>query len=208
MPKEWILNAATGRFQLNFKRNVGAVAEEIRRCQPKTLTDWENYYFEHVYPPQHLDELGRKLYVKITEVLQAELNEISEDDCIAYIRHLVINRTFDGFVTEKVTIYEQLEVLLGVPIEPAPDEWDRLYNVDFFIRCGESFIGLQIKPATFNNAQEFYKWRDVQRSTHEKFHKRFGGAVFTVVSIKDGEKKVIANAEVVDEIREEIVRLS
>lgn len=26
MSKEWILNAATGRFQLNFKRNVGAVA--------------------------------------------------------------------------------------------------------------------------------------------------------------------------------------
>ena len=27
MPKEWILNSATNRFQLNFKRNVGAVSE-------------------------------------------------------------------------------------------------------------------------------------------------------------------------------------
>ncbi len=39
MSKEWILNAATGRFQLNFKRNVGAVAEEIRKCEPQTLED-------------------------------------------------------------------------------------------------------------------------------------------------------------------------
>ena len=40
MAKEWILNSATNRFQLNFKRNVGAVAEEIRKCSPKTVNDW------------------------------------------------------------------------------------------------------------------------------------------------------------------------
>ena len=39
MSKEWILNAATGRWQLNFKRNVGAVAEEIRKCEPKFLEE-------------------------------------------------------------------------------------------------------------------------------------------------------------------------
>ena len=48
MSKEWILNAATGRFQLNFKRNVGAVAEEIRKCEPQTLEDWQTYYFASV----------------------------------------------------------------------------------------------------------------------------------------------------------------
>jgi hypothetical protein len=30
MAKEWILNSVMNRFQLNFKRNVGAVAYEIR----------------------------------------------------------------------------------------------------------------------------------------------------------------------------------
>lgn len=48
MAKEWILNSATNRFQLNFQKNVGAVAEEIRKCSPKTLEDWRNYYFNNV----------------------------------------------------------------------------------------------------------------------------------------------------------------
>ena len=30
MAKEWILHNAMNRFQLNFKRNVGVVSEEIR----------------------------------------------------------------------------------------------------------------------------------------------------------------------------------
>jgi MjaI restriction endonuclease len=110
MSKEWILNATTGRYQLNFKRNVGAVAEEIRKCEPKTLEEWQEYYFRHVYPPEHLEELGRKLYVKVTEVIQAEVNAITEQDCIDYIRNFVISRTFEGYLTEKTTVYERLFV--------------------------------------------------------------------------------------------------
>ncbi len=208
MSKEWILNAATNRFQLNFKRNVGAVAEEIRKCEPKTLDDWQNYYFQQLYSEEHLRDLGQKLYVKITEVIQSEVASISEDDCITYIRNLVIDRTFAGYQTEKTTIYEQLQQLLGVTIEAAPDKWDRSFNVDFFIQIGERFIGLQIKPVTFFNANEYYKWRDVQRETHAKFTQQFGGKVFTVVSMKQGDAKRIANPEVVSEIQEEIARLA
>lgn len=40
MAKEWILNGATSRFQLNFKRNVGAVAHAIRTCAPKSVDEW------------------------------------------------------------------------------------------------------------------------------------------------------------------------
>ena len=42
MAKEWILNSATNRFQLNFKRNVGPVSEEIRKCAPKTIGEWQD----------------------------------------------------------------------------------------------------------------------------------------------------------------------
>ena len=35
MPKEWILNSAMNRFQLNYKRNVGATSQSIRECEPK-----------------------------------------------------------------------------------------------------------------------------------------------------------------------------
>ena len=66
MAKEWILNSAMNRFQLNFKRNVGPTSESIRKCEPKTLEEWENYYFANVRSKKHIEELGRKLYIKIS----------------------------------------------------------------------------------------------------------------------------------------------
>lgn len=48
MAKEWILNSAMNRFQLNFKRNVGPASESIRRCAPRTLEEWREYYFKNV----------------------------------------------------------------------------------------------------------------------------------------------------------------
>ena len=108
------------RFQLNFKRNVGAVSEEIRKCSPKSVKEWEDYYFSNVRPKEHIEDLGRKLYVKITEVIAAEVDQISEDDCIQYMFDLVINRTFDGYTTEIKTVYGQLEKVLDQKIHPAP----------------------------------------------------------------------------------------
>lgn len=208
MPKEWILNSATNRFQLNFKRNVGAVSEAIRKCTPKSLEEWRDYYFKNVKPKRHIEELGRKLYVKITEVIAAEVEEVTEEDCIQYMIQLVIDRTYDGYTTEIRTVYGQLQSELGVKIEPAPDDWDRLYNVDFFIKIGEKYIGLQIKPASgVSHIPEIFKERNQQAATHQKFSERYGGKVFYVISVKEGTNKIIANKEVIDEIRAELKRL-
>ncbi|MBI1754781.1 MjaI family restriction endonuclease [Candidatus Azambacteria bacterium] len=208
MAKEWILNSATNRFQLNFKRNVGAVSEEIRKCSPKTIKDWEGYYFKNVKPKEHIVDLGKKLYVKITEVIASEVETITEGDCIAYIFDLVIKRTFDGYMTEKATIYGQLQEMLGVKIEPAPDEWDRGYNVDFFIKLNGKCIGLQIKPASgVSHISQIFKERQLQEKTHKKFTEKYGGKVFYVISIKEGDKKRIHNSEVIDEIKNEMHKL-
>lgn len=208
MAKEWILNSATNRFQLNFSRNVGKVSEEIRKCSPKTLKEWEEYYYKNVRPKEHLIDLGRRLHTKITEVLQAEIESVTEQDCIDFIVNLVINRTYEGYTTEKQTIYGQLQEILGVKIEPAPDEWDRIYNVDFFIKINDKFIGLQIKPAGgVSHITQIYQERNQQAETHKKFTQKYGGKVFYVVSIKENNKKKIYNTEVIDEIKEEIKRL-
>ncbi len=142
MAKEWILNMATNRWGLNKKNSVGPVSQWIRECSPRTIEDWRRFYYERLNEmlkekgiglsaEEYLQDLGRKLYVKITEVIQAEIEEVREEDCIDYIYNLVLNRTFDGYLTEIKTIYGRLEKELGVSIKPAPDEWDRLYNVDF-----------------------------------------------------------------------------
>ena len=207
MAKEWILNQAMNRWGLNKKRSVGPVSELIRKCAPKKLEDWERYYFQNVHPKEYLEELGKKLYVKITEVIQYEVAEVTTQDCMNYIKEVVINRTFDGYQNEIQTVYGRLQSILGIPIKPAPDEWDRLYNVDFFIEVKGKFIGLQIKPVTFEHTFEDYKWKEMQETTHLNFQKKFGGRVFTVYSTKVGDKKVIKNPEVIEDIINEIEKL-
>jgi len=205
MAKEWILNSAMNRFQLNFKRNVGPTSESIRKCAPRTLEEWREYYFKNVRSKEHIENLGKKLYVKITEVIQSEVEEITEQDCIDYMFQIVLDRTFDGYMTEIKTIYGQLEKELRVKIEPAPDEWDRLYNVDFYIKIGDNFIGIQIKPVNQGiQLSQIFKEKELQHKSHDKFTKEYGGKVFYVFSAKSGEKKVIVNKEVIGEILKEI----
>lgn len=219
MAKEWILNMATNRWGLNKKDSVGPVSQWIRECSPRTISEWKQFYYQKLSdflktkgvslsPKEYIESLGRKLYVKITEVIQAEIEEVTEKDCIEYIYNLVINRTYDGYLTEIRTIYGKLEKNLGIKIKPAPDEWDRLYNVDFYIQVGEKYIGLQIKPITYEQTPEIYKWKEWLSETHKKFEERFGGKVFIIFSIKKGDKKEIYNSEVIEEIRKEIEKLT
>ena len=152
--------------------------------------------------------LGNRLYVKITEVLSSEIAEVTQDDCIDYIIKLVINRTYDGYMSEKDTIYGQLQDILKTKIIPAPDEWDRLYNVDFYINKNSKYIGLQIKPAGgVSHIPEIYKEYGLQAKTHQQFKQKYGGSVFYIISIKQGDKKVIYNPDVIEEIKGELQSL-
>lgn len=200
MAKEWILNQANMRWGLTRKKQVGAVAELIRKCAPKELNEWESYYYENGYYKDHLEQLGRRLYVKVSEVCKAEIDSITEQDCIDFIINLVINRTFDGYRSEIQTIYGQLQGLLGVEVKPAPDEWDRGYNVDFFITINGKHIGIQIKPSGYAYIPQIIAEAEFQKKTHENFYAKYGGKVFYVISIADGKVKVIHNKGVVEEI--------
>ncbi|MCS7283390.1 MAG: MjaI family restriction endonuclease [Anaerolineae bacterium] len=223
MAKEWVLNIAFNRWQLNRPKYVGRVVEAIRACAPKSLEEWEHYYFSEVprkHVPakwqmlgntmqEHLEELGRRLYAKISEQLRAEVDAITEEECVAYVRDVVIRRTYEGYLTEKRTIYEQLEQALGVKLQPAPDEWDRRYNVDFFISVGTRLVGLQIKPVTYGQIPELHRWQEWMRNSHRRFEEEKGGKVFIVFSLTEkGGRKRILNVEVIDQIRGELWRLT
>ncbi|MCD6451447.1 MAG: MjaI family restriction endonuclease [Acidobacteria bacterium] len=219
MAKEWILNMAVGRWGLNKKNRVGPVSSWIRECAPKDLSEWQQFYFKKLKmfleskkisldPKEYLASIGKRLYIKVSEVIHSEVEEVTESDCLEYIYNLVINRTYEGYLLEKHTIYGQLSEILQAKIEPAPDKWDRVFNVDFFIKIGKHYIGLQIKPISFEYAVEYQrKWRDIYQNSHNKFTEKFGGRVFVVLSIKEGRRKVIFNKEVIEEIKKEISRL-
>ena len=207
MPKEWIINQANMRWGLNKKNKVGAVSEEIRKCSPRSIKEWEEHYYKNVYPKEHLENLGRTLYIKISEVCQAEIESVTEKDCIDFVVNLVINRTYDGYQSEIQTIYGQLQEVLGVKVEPAPDEWDRGYNVDFFIKVKDKYSGLQIKPSGYAYIPQIINELKFQERTHQKFTEKYGGKVFYIISVKEGKKKIIHNTEIIEEIKKEIERL-
>ena len=215
---ETLLNYAMNRWGLNKTYSVGKTSELIRACAPSEFKEWEEFYFSNAKQKkkngisitrQYIAGLGQTLYIKLSEVVQNELESITEEECVDYAFNLVLNRTYEGYRTEIETIYGQLESIIGKKIEPAPDKWDRTYNVDFFIKIADKFIGIQIKPIESGQSLNQYQWVKMHKNNHEKFEKDFGGKVFFVYSIKGaGKKKRIYNIEVIDEITAEITRLS
>ena len=214
--RETLLNYGINRWGLNKAYSVNGTSALIRKCSPKSFEEWDDYYFKNAKQKkrdgfkitrEYITELGRKLCVKLSEVVQNELESITEEECIDYAYNLVLNRTYEGYLGEIQTIYGQLEKIIEVKIHPAPDIWDRTYNVDFYIQVGDKYIGLQIKPISSGMALDQYQWDEIQESTHKKFTKKFGGEVFYIFSIKKGNQKIIYNLDVIEELKEEIKRL-
>ena len=46
--KEFVLNYAMNRWQLNFKKNVGPTSDSIRICNPSSYEEWCDYYYSNV----------------------------------------------------------------------------------------------------------------------------------------------------------------
>ena len=141
--RETLLNYGMNRWGLNKAASVGTTSELIRTCSPKSFEEWETYYFDNAVQKkrkgikiarEYITNIGKTVYVKLSEVVQNELESVTEEECIDYAYNLVLNRTYEGYIGEIQTIYGQLEKILNLKIHPAPDEWDRLYNVDFFIK--------------------------------------------------------------------------
>lgn len=213
--RETLLNYGMNRWGLNKAHSVGPTSELIRTCAPKTFEQWEEFYFSKAVQKkrdglritkEYIAELGRKLYIKLSEVVQNELESIQEEECIDYAYNLVLNRTYEGYRTEVDTVYGQLQSSLGVKIEPAPDKWDRTYGVDFFIEVNGKYIGLQIKSVS-GLALDYYQWAQMHEKEHAKFTEKFGGRVFFIYSRKSGKKSQIDNPEVIEEIKQEFKRL-
>ncbi len=144
--------------------------------------------------------------MKLYEVIKNELNTVQEEEGVNCAYSIALSGTYKGYRSEVGTIYGQLESVLNIEIEPAPDRWDRDFNVDFYIEVGKKFIGLQIKPISSGRALNQYQWVKMYEVNHENFKKKFGGQVFSVY-IKSGRKKKICNLKVIEEIRKEIERL-
>lgn len=105
--KEFVLNYAMNRWQLNFKRNVGPTSDSIRTCAPRCVEEWQEYYYGNIRSREHINTLADRLYERITSDLPDErrfhpelLACITQSDCVAYMHTIVIDRTFSGYMKE------------------------------------------------------------------------------------------------------------
>ncbi len=93
--------------------------------------------------------------------------------------------------------------ICGYRFSPSSDEWDRLYGVDFFLKIGAKYVGIQIKPHTYNSSSVYGKFKGNLRNQHRKFLKDFGGKVFIIYKDENGhhDNKDIC-PEIISEIEE------
>lgn len=215
--KEKVLNYACQTYQLSRPNKVGAVMALIRECQPKTIEDWETWYFENAKTDgknmfkitrDDLDDLGIRLHTKITEVVIPEWQDafrgLTVEDCKNYIYNLTINRTFDGYLREKSVVNDGLAKAFPTIrfVESSP-ELDHAGDIDYLGYVGKKAFGIQIKPVTAKANFGSYSVSERMQANFQAFEADFGGKVFIVFSL-DGE---IANKEVIEQIKTEIQRL-
>ena len=190
----------------------------IRECQPKTIEEWEQWYFDNAHTDcktptkitkESLEELGERLYVKIKEIVIPEwtvaFNQLTLKDCIDYIYNLTINRTYDGFNREKSVIEDNLaKTFSDVRFEESDPQLDHAGDIDYLGWVGEKAFGIQIKPVTAKANFGNYSVTERMKASFADFTKKYGGKVFVVFSVDDK----IKNVEVVKQIALEINRLS
>jgi hypothetical protein len=219
--KEKVLNFTSNTYHLTRPKKVGAVMEMIRECQPTAFEEWEKFYFEKAFTKtkkpikvtkESLDELGERLYEKITEVVIPEWSEafkkITLQDCIDYIYEVTLVRTYNGFLLEKSVINDNLAKLFpDVEFEESDSDLDHSGDIDYVGKVGEYAFGIQIKPTTARSNFGNYSISDRMSANFEEFEEEYGGKVFIIFSAKVGNKKEILNKEVIEEIKKEIERL-
>lgn len=218
--KEHVLNYACQLYQLSRPNKVGAVMALIRDCQPSSLEQWKDWYFENAYTAtknpkkvtkvtmESLVELGERLYNKIQEFVIPEWEEafrqLTMQDCIDYIYNVTINRTYDGYIREKSVVNDNLaKRFKDVIFEESDPELDHAGDIDYVAKVGKYQFGIQIKPVTASANFGGYSLSERMKASFEDFTEKYGGKVFIVYS----QKEVITNKEVVDEIEKEIARL-
>jgi len=216
--KEKVLNYTTQTYQLSRPNKVGAVMALIRECQPKTIKEWEKWYFENAktnektpvkITKKSLRELGERLHIKIKEIVIPEWTEafsqLTLQDCIDYIYNLTINRTYDGFIREKSVIEDNLaKKFPKVKFEESDPELDHAGDIDYLGWVEKRAFGIQIKPVTSKANFGNYSPSERMKASFSSFTKKYDGKVFIVYSIDDK----IKNTEVIKQITAEIKKLA
>jgi len=210
---EFILNKTAVEHQLTRPSKVGPTMELLYEGNPKSFEDWETYFFNNAYQKlkkskgekitkEFLDGVGEKLFDLLQnkifpKIIEAQ-KELTIDDCREYIHHLVLKRSYEGFIAEK-NVVEQVEILLNKKIIFIKDSDLESINIDAYGKDPDSkkIVGLSVKPLSYRKSDSYSKDESLQKSW-EKWEKSNNAKIFIVYykQKKGGQKKEIVDKEI------------
>ncbi|MBV6477948.1 MAG: hypothetical protein HGGPFJEG_00693 [Ignavibacteria bacterium] len=98
LKRETLLNYGKNRWGLNKAHSVGSTSELIRTCGPSKYEEWEHFYFTQAKQKkkdglpitrEYIQGLGQTLYIKLSEVVQHELEQITDPILISATMQII-----------------------------------------------------------------------------------------------------------------------
>lgn len=208
MAKEYHLNAAVNRFGLNKKRSVGDLMELLSLAMPLTLEEWEEYYYTHGRSRDQVAAIGQELSRKLRDVLIHELESITEEDCITYMRELLLQKTFEGHRTRFYTLRQQILDRTGKLFNFLPEhreDWRfRDHRIDYYHHDAtkDLLIGLKACPDSMRMSQNMFARQALEEieATHRQLSDKAAGHFYILYFHGTSEHCTIENPEILDEI--------
>jgi hypothetical protein len=214
MSKQMHLNHAMNLFGLNKKRNIGDLNTAISIAAPFTETDWEAYYYVQILTRQKLDEIGSDLYRRIRETILPEVQSITESDCKAYMKDLVITKTFEGRKARYEIFHGLLLEATGKEFKFLPDEaqhnpedWrPRTFRIDYYFEGNDTspLVGIKVCPHSMAFSADLFvaQARQEIEQTHRDWEDKGAGRFFILYYQIDRRGVQLSNPEILDEIRD------
>lgn len=152
---------------------------------------------------EELNKLGAILYNSISKRIIPShekyikvAKEITSKDCQDYIKEVVIDTTWVGELKRGINVIKNLKKLGIGEFTKTSGKVDALQSVDYELILNKGKMGIQIKPEGFE---------PVINKSNKIAQEKFDGRVFTIKADKDGN---IQNQKILEEIKEEVKRLS
>lgn len=175
-------NYAWNKHCFNSRRCVGSLMTMIEKAKPKSLEDWEKYYFSHL----PTNEVFNNVYTPFAKILG-----ISKQLAFNYTYIRVIDETWIGYSKERKAVMALRNFAVrcdehgyhGMRFRETSEKFDFNYSVDVeqYVN-GKLVAGLQLKSRSYYYNHELRNSTSHRHNVEKQRHysKRFNVPVYYV----------------------------
>jgi ribosomal protein S19 len=137
-----IINLVSQNAQATRPKVVGQMSELIKEFSGKTLEEWENFYLKK--HPEAIENATEKI-IEMLKNFKDVINKIDEDMVRAWVRDLLIVKTFIGLRFQKAIIKKIAQVFNTKYKLATPEEESK--GIDGYIGS----IPVSLKPISYKS---------------------------------------------------------